>query len=307
MSGRVLVVTGANGFVGTHVAALAASQGVEVWGIGREATPSATLSPFVSNYYSADLEHEWPAHGAVDAIIHLAGLAAVGPSFAYPQRYLSVNSGIVTTMCESILESSARPRIVVASTGAVYAPPSAGTAGLDESSPTVPTSPYAVAKLLVEDQALYYAGRGIDTVVARPFNHIGPGQGPGFLIPDLTEQLFATQPGVPLAVGNLDTARDYTDVRDVAAAYLRLAFADKHDAHVYNVASGESRSGWEVLAAIAAALGRDIPEAIVDPARIRPNDVLDIRGDSTLLREEFGWQPAISWQTSIADYLAGRR
>lgn len=301
MSGP-LVVTGANGFVGAHVAEIAASRGVEVWGIAREREANPRLAPHVTRYFAADLQHEWPVDAAPSAVVHLAGLAAVGPSFTAPQRYLNVNSAIMTTMSEALLARGGDTRVVVVSSGTVYATP-VDTTPIAETAPTIPTSPYAVAKILVETQAAYYARRGLDTVVARPFNHIGPGQGTGFLIPDLATALRTLAPGAPLTVGNLDAARDYTDVRDVANAYLTLAFAADHDHRVYNVASGSSHTGRDVLETIAEALGRDVPDTVVDAARLRPNDPPHIAGDASRLRDEFAWAPRIGWRESVADFL----
>lgn len=305
MSRPTIVVTGASGFVGAHVAAEARAGGARVVAIGRESEPSSALAPHSDRYLSADLEHEWPVDEPVDAVIHLAGLAAVGPSFGAPQRYLTVNSGIMTTMCEALLQDAPGARVVVVSSGAVYSPPE-GPEPLHETDPVVPNSPYAVAKILVETQAAYYAGRGLDTVVARPFNHIGPGQSLGFLVPDLTNAIESLPEGDPLLVGNLGARRDFTDVRDVARAYLVLANAPEHREAVYNVASGAAHSGREVLAAIAEVLDRDVPPIEVDPRRLRPGDPARIAGSSERLRSEFGWSPTIDWRRSIEDYIASR-
>ncbi|MDF2990969.1 MAG: hypothetical protein K0S37_1483 [Microbacterium sp.] len=304
MTGRILVVTGANGFVGTHLAALAAADGHTVWAAGREDAPRTELAAHISEYYPADLEHAWTVPVGADAVVHLAGLAAVGPSFDHPQRYLNVNSGIMTRMSEALLGQSHRPRVVVVSSGSVYAPPIADEL-VDETSPVIPSSPYAVAKILVETQAAYYARRGLDTVVVRPFNHIGPGQGPGFLVPDLAANLRALGDDDIMRIGNLAAARDYTDARDVARAYLTLAFADTHRHDLYNVASGTSRTGFDVLTEVARALGRDVPTLETDPTRLRPNDPLNIVGDATRLRDEYGWHPEIDWRDSVRGGVRG--
>ena len=301
-----LVITGVNGFVGTHLAALAHQAGHRVIGIGRESEPSSELAANLDHYLAADLYETWPVTEPVDAIVHLAGLAAVGPSFREPQRYIEVNSGIMTRMCETLLAQHQSPRVVVVSSGAVYAPP-AGATPVSEDSPLSYTSPYAVAKILVENQARYYATRGLDTIIARPFNHIGPGQGPGFLIPDLIAAIKALPENDSITVGNLDTARDYTDVRDVATAYLTLAFAHTHQHDTYNVATGTAHTGREVLTTIAKALGRPVPPTTVDPARLRPNDPLTIVGDATRLRNEYDWEPAVAWTQSIEERIAQAR
>lgn len=301
-----LVITGVNGFVGTHLAALARTAGHRVIGIGRESGTSVRLAASLDQYLTADLYETWPVTEPVDAIVHLAGLAAVGPSFREPQRYIEVNSGIMTRMCEPLLARGQAPRIVVVSSGAVYAPP-ADTTPVSEDCPLSFNSPYAVAKLLVESQARYYAARGLDIVIARPFNHIGPGQGPGFIVPDLTAALRNLPAGQPLTVGNLNTARDYTDVRDVATAYLTLAFAPKHEQIVYNIATGRPHTGREVLAAITDALTIAAPTTTVDETRLRPNDPGTVIGDSTRIRAEHGWAPAVAWDRSIAEYVSQAR
>ncbi|MCK6068098.1 MULTISPECIES: NAD-dependent epimerase/dehydratase family protein [Microbacterium] len=302
MTAGTLVITGANGFVGTHLAEIASQQGVDVWAIGREPAPDLLLQENCAKYFSMDLEKEWKMPVGADAVVHLAGLSAVGPSFAHPQRYLTGNSAIMTTMCEGLLAHSERPRVVVVSSGAVYGAPEGGTP-VAETSATAPSSPYAVAKLLVESQATYYGGRGLDTVIARPFNHIGPRQGTGFLVPDLTAALRDSRPGETLAVGDLGTARDYTDVRDVARAYLALAFAAEHHYDRYNVCSGEAHSGREVLAVLAEALDRPVPPTEMDPARLRPADPPVIVGAADRLRQEYGWEPKIPWQQSVRDFI----
>lgn len=301
-----LVITGVNGFVGTHLATLAHTAGHRVIGIGRENEPSTELAANLNHYLTADLYDTWPVTEPVDAIVHLAGLAAVGPSFREPQRYIEINSGIMTRMCETLLAQPQSPRIVVVSSGAVYAPPRDSTP-VSEDSPLSYTSPYAVAKILVENQARYYASRGLDTIIARPFNHIGPGQGPGFIVPDLTEALRKLPDGELLPVGNLDTARDYTDVRDVATAYLTLALAPTHQHDIYNIATGTAHTGREVLTTIAQALGRPVPPTTVDPARLRPNDPPTIVGDATRLRNEYDWEPAVAWTQSIEERIAQAR
>lgn len=301
MTRPTVVITGATGFVGRHLVRLAAEAGYRVWAIGREDAPPADTSSALDHYVQADLTASWPINEPVDAVIHLAGLAAVGRSFSAPQEYLETNSRMVTAMCEAALVSSQPSRVLIVSSGAVYAPQPGGS--VDETSPTAATSPYAVSKLLVETQAAYYAHRGLDIAVARPFNHIGPGQGRGFLIPDLTASL-RERSTEHLLVGNLDTARDYTDVRDVARAYLAIVTAPERRSLVYNVASGVSHTGREILTAICDDLGVAIPPLEVEAARLRPGDPERIVGSAERLRSEFGWSPEIGWRQSITDFIS---
>lgn len=298
-----LAVTGVDGFVGRHVARLATEAGWSVVGLARTAEPDAELSRMLFDYHAGDLTRHWPASLRADAVIHLAGLAAVGPSFDRPQEYIETNSAMVTLMCEAMLGWEKPPRLVGVSSGAVYGAPTPPQAVV-ERTPTAPTSPYVVSKLLVEQQLGYYARRGIDTVIARPFNHIGPGQDLGFIVPDLTAALRELPPGEAVTAGNLASERDYTDVRDVAAAYLILAGAPSHRHSLYNVCSGKAVSGYELLALVADALEIPVPEAIVDPARLRAVDNPRIAGSAARLRDEYGWAPRIDLAQSIADFVA---
>lgn len=295
-----LVVTGVDGFVGHHVARLAAEAGARVHGLSRAPQVSAELAASLESYHSVDLRTEWPGVLRPDAIIHLAGRAAVGPSFDNPQGYITDNSAMVTVMCEALLRQGNAPRIVGVSTGALYAPTSAPDPLTEHSAVSCP-SPYAVSKLLVEHQFAYYRARGLDTVIARPFNHIGPGQGPGFLVPDLMGRLRVLPADATLTAGDLTTARDYTDVRDIARAYLLLTAAITLQHGVYNVASGKAIQGAALLEALCAALGREVPEVEIDPAFVRPTDARLIVGSADRLRDELGWTPSYQLRETIVD------
>lgn len=271
-------------------------------GISRSGFDDPALSQLLHDEVVADLTEEWPEISGADVVIHLAGLAAVGPSFDDPQLYIETNSSMITRMGESLRGSPRPPRIVGVSSGAVYG--GAAEVPLDEASPTSPTSPYVVSKLLVETQLAYYASRGLDVVIARPFNHIGPGQGRGFLLPDLVAGVQALRPGETLRTGDLTTARDYTDVRDVAAAYLLLAEAPSHRFGLYNVASGRSVTGDDMLRLAADAMGVAMPAVERDRSRARSGDASRIVGDASRLRDEFGWQPRRTIAESVRDYVA---
>ena len=298
--GSRVVVTGVNGFVGRHLVAELVAQGYDVVGIGHETEPHVEG---VVDYVVQDLTQGWPDGLDADAVIHLAGLSAVGPSFDHPQRYLEQNSAMVTRLGETLLREESSARVLVVSSGAVY--DAHQDLPLTEESRIGHGSPYVVSKLLVEHQVGYYAGRGLDAVVVRPFNHLGPGQGPGFLLPDLYDaaRRTAETDGV-LRVGDLDTRRDYTDVRDVVRAYRLLLEADTLEHRVFNVCSGRSRSGQELLDVMADAMGLDELAVEVDPARLRPGDPREIVGSADRLRAATGWAPELDIPTSISDFVA---
>ncbi len=297
-----LIITGVDGFVGRHIARQAKAAGMAVHGIGYSGDLDSTVSESLDSYIAADLRHGWPSTPSADAVIHLAALAAVGPSFDHPQEYIEANSAMVTHMAESLVSDGFEGTVLAVSSGAVYEPTEGGVQ--TEASPIGVTSPYVVSKMLVESQMDYYRRRGLRTVVARPFNHIGPGQGPGFLVPDLCQQLVDHDPAQSMAIGNLTTSRDYLDVRDVASAYVTLVTSPHHRHLVYNVCSGVSVAGTEILELICAAMGIPVPATHADPTRYRPVDAQTVTGSSERLREEFGWAPRYTLAQSIADAVA---
>lgn len=298
--GRALV-TGVNGFVGRTLARRLAVAGLRVVGTGREPAPHAEIADVLESYVGTDLRLDCPPV-AVDAVVHLAGLASVGPSFAEPQRYITENTAMMTVLMEMLLRSDLRPRTVVVSSGAVYETPGPSQR-VSESHPVAVTSPYVTSKLAVELQAAYYRRRGADVVVARPFNHIGFGQATGFLVPDLVDRLTRLASHEPLLVGDLSTARDYTDVRDVADAYLSMLRLTTVSEPVFNVASGTATTGLEILQMVCEAMGRDVPETVSDaPRKLDPSS---ISGDATRLRDASGWRPQVPLRDAIARCVSG--
>lgn len=296
-----VVITGINGFVGHHLTHYLAQKNISVIGIGREQSVQPTLKNVVDEYHAADLAKQWPAMQNVDAVIHLAGLAAVGPSFDNPQQYINLNSAMVTNMCEYFLKQDTKPRIIVVSSGAVY--DSEQPMPITEDSRIGYTSPYAVSKNLTENQCHYYHNRGLECVVVRPFNHIGPRQAPGFILPDFFKRINEAEANATIEVGNINTKRDYTDVRDIADAYTRLALAPELSHSLYNVCSGKSLSGLEILDMLKKAVGKPEIKFEINPELVRPTDIMDIYGDSSRLREELDWQPTYSIEQTIKDFV----
>jgi GDP-4-dehydro-6-deoxy-D-mannose reductase len=241
----------------------------------------------------------------VSGVIHLAGLAAVGPSFDNPTMYVTANVGMQVNLFETAIKQNQHPKFVVISSGALYDP--RAHLPLTETSHVLPSSPYAVSKIGQEQMGLYYHLRNFEVIIARPFNHIGPGQGLGFIVPDLTKQVVDFERGEAkeILVGNLSAKRDYTDVRDIARAY-RLLLEHGTSGETYNVCSGSSKSGQEILDAILHVAGGN-PAVTQDPERMRPSDTPDIYGDHTKLSKDTGWQPEIPLETTIADVVTDWR
>lgn len=305
MAGRVLV-TGVNGFVGVHLVRDLVDRGMSVVGLGRDSAPASGLASFLDEYVTADMGAAPVDCSTADHVVHLAGLSAVGASFNAPQKYITLNTAMVTNLLEPMLAMARPPKVLIVSSGAVY--DSDQSMPISESGAVAATSPYVISKLAVENLARYYARRGINTVIVRPFNHAGPGQRSGFIIPDLAAAAVgAAASGTPLKVGNLETARDYTDVRDIAAAYSLILTAETAPGITLNVCSGTPRTGHEVLDAIVGALGLGGLEIEVDPSRIRPTDPPLITGNAAKVHAMSGWRPTRSFSQTVADVVADVR
>lgn len=302
------MVTGANGFVGHHVVRELVARNCDVVGVSRQADADAAIAGLLDTYLPCDLADLDEARTLplddIDAVINLAGLAAVGPSFDQPELYIRVNAGVIDSVCTVARERKLSGlRILAVSSGAVYAAgqemPLSENAELDPAS-----SPYAASKIEMERRALDHRARGVDCVVVRPFNHIGPGQGSGFLVPDLVlSATTASREGKPMRVGTLGTKRDYTDVRDVARAYVDLAAAPSLEGAVFNVCSGRSVSGSEILELVLSALNLSGLEAEGDPRRIRPTDNPDVVGENNRIAGAIGWRPTIPISRSIGEFV----
>lgn len=295
-----IVITGVSGFVGKHLVRELSVAGHDVIGIGMEKTAHHEIAGLLTEYISCDLAEAWPKTTMpIGAVIHLAGLSVVGPSFDKPQAYISVNSAMVTNMAETYLRSEKKPRLVIVSSGTIYS--SSQPMPLTEDSRVLFSSPYVVSKVLIENQAAYYRSQGLDCVVMRPFNHIGPGQLPGFIVPDLFSKIATAARDGVIPVGNLDTRRDYTDVRDVVRAYAIVAVAKKLEHTTYNVCSGRSYSGKELYHLIQGVLHRSDVNYAIDPSLIRPTDIPEIVGDPSRLSKELGWEPTVTIEQTIQD------
>lgn len=303
-----ILVTGVNGFVGKHLARELAGRNMRVLGIGHhEDEPNGEIASLLDSYYKCDVADKEQVGKLplkdISAIINLAGLANVGASFDDPELYMKVNVGVLSVLGKALFEANPSARMIAVSTGALYDPNQ--TMPLNEESHVFTEgSPYALSKLAMEKAAQDLKDKGQDCIVVRPFNHIGPGQGPGFLIPDLAAKLKNTDLGNPqISAGNLKTIRDYTDVRDIARAYANLATAKELNHTLYNVCSGEGHSGEDIIRALCNSFGIDFSklEIEVDQSLIRPSDPEKIIGSHNRLTADTSWKPQIKLSQTIRD------
>lgn len=304
-----VMVTGVNGFVGKHLTRELSARECEVVGVGQDTSPSPLIADSLQSYYACDLtnadEVDKLKLDDIDAVISLAGLARVGDSFKNPDRYMQVNVKVLSVLGEKIIAEDLSPRVIAISTGAVY--DSQQTMPLTEESKTVEGgSPYVQSKIKMEAAAQDLSRRGLDCVIVRPFNHTGPGQETGFLVPDLYQKIVELKPaGNTLTAGNIDTKRDYTDVRDVVKAYTELALAPSLDHGLYNVCSGKSLSGRDILGWVQKAVGTNL-RVEKDESLMRPNDPQEIYGSYERLQKDTGWAPSIPISKTVDDFVQNK-
>lgn len=305
---KQVLVTGANGFVGQHLVRELAENGITVIGVGGP-QGIKEKSPHVTTYMELDLRKPEDvakiSFEGVDGVVHLAGLAAVAASFDDPMLYVTTNVGLEVNLFEAAMAQKATPRFLIISSSSLY--DSKAPLPMTEESPVEPSSPYGVSKIGQEQMARYYHRRGFESIIARPFNHIGPGQGPGFIVPDLAKQIVDAERDdkAEVMVGNLDSHRDYTDVRDIVRAY-RLILQKGTAGETYNICSGKPRSGNDILKGLLANANCD-PKIKQDPEKMRPADNPLIYGSHQKLTDDTGWQPAIDIETTLADVMADWR
>jgi len=290
---RVLI-TGSGGFVGRHLVATLRARGHDV--VQSDHTAG-------DDVLAVDVTDPLAVRGAVelaqpDAIAHLAAQAFVPASLADPERTFAINANgtlHVLDAVRDVMMGGAAPRVLVVSSADVYGAQPPEAYPLRETAPPLPRNPYAASKAAAEALVLGYArSYGVDAVVTRAFNHIGPGQDERFAVAAFAAQIARVAAGGdPLVlVGNLDASRDFLDVRDVCEAYVMLLEGGGQAGEIYNVCSGTATTMKEVLRRLVL-LARVPVEVREDPARMRPADVPVSVGDAGKLRRATGWAPRI--------------
>lgn len=240
-----------------------------------------------------------------EAIIHLAGYASAGKSFREPEAAWWGNFSVTRSLFQAVESSGLRPRILHVGTGLVYAPPE-GDALLDEDAPLGPASPYAASKLAGDFLARREGQRlGLEVVVARPLNHIGPRQDPQFALASFARQIARMEKGLQppvLETGNLAPARDLSDVRDIAEGYFLLLQLGCSNG-VYNLGSGHALRMGEALDHLLRH-ARVKVDVTTRGDLLRPGEPEVFRADTTRLRRDTGWSPGHRLEETLRDLLA---
>jgi len=235
-----------------------------------------------------------------DVIFHLAGILKSAQS----ADFYSVHALGTAALLDAVIESGLRPRVVVASSSAVYGA-GVGAKPISESFKPRPLTHYAASKIAQETIALrYFEAFNLPVICARTFNLLGPGLSPGMAPSAFAKQIAqAEKIGKPaqIAVGDLSARRDYVDVRDAVRAYALLSESGKAG-QVYNVCSGQATPTAEILQILLDQAKVPI-EAVLDSARVQKQDVPVQIGSAKKIRQLTGWKPEIGIKQSLTDLL----
>ena len=289
-SGEPPLVTGGRGFVGGHLVARLRARG------------DAPLAPSRGELDLLDgpAVRSFVAERRPGSVFHLAALASVGRAWKAPAEPLIGNLEMTLNLLEAVRAEAPDAPVVLAGSGEVYGPPA--RLPVEEDAPLRPQNPYAVSKAACDLLGAQYAdAHRLRVIRMRAFNHAGPGQSDDYLIGTLARQVAqARLEGRAEAVvrlGNVDAARDFTDVRDVVRAYVA---ALELPAGVYNVCSGRSRTARELAGAVGRAGGVAV-RIELDPDRVRAHEVPEVRGSAERLHAATGWAPKIPLERTLAD------
>ena len=302
------LITGVGGFVGRHLLRHLEQEGDVVSGLGR-VSDLAGLSEQVQVSYAdlADREavERFVRETQPEAVYHLAAQSSPAESLHDPWGTISNNLHAQINLFDALLSAGLRPRVLVVGSSDEYGPVSPEDVPTDENVPLRPATPYAVSKVGQDVMGFqYFAQHGLPVVRVRPFNHTGPGHDARFVVPSFARQIAEIEAGVRepvIRVGNLEAARDFTDVRDMVRAY-RLALLLGTPGDVYNLGRGRSVRIADMVDQLVS-LCRVPVEVRTDPTLFRPADIPRQEADTRKFTTLTGWQPQVAWHTTLSDTL----
>jgi GDP-4-dehydro-6-deoxy-D-mannose reductase len=304
------LVTGVAGFVGGHLVDYLRAQRPAVEILGLDSRPGPRARSLRLEVIGADIQDAAAIRDVMgrvrpDAVVHLAAQSSPRRSWDEPEATLRTNVLGMLNLLEGARAHGLRPRVLAVGSAEEYGQVDPGDLPVREDAPLRPLTPYAASKVAQGFVGLQYAlSAGIPVVRTRTFHHTGPRRGEGFAESSFARQLAEIECGrraPAIEVGNLESVRDFTDVRDVVAAYWGLV-EEGRAGEVYNVCSGTGVRLGDLLQTLIRLSGQHV-EVRVDPARLRPSDVPELVGDPGRIRQAIGWQARIPLERSLSDLL----
>jgi len=308
------LITGITGFAGSHLAEylLAEQPQVEVFGTRRWRSRMENIQHLEDKVtlIETDLSDATSALRTLervrpDYIFHLAAQSFVPTSWVAPSETFNINLVGQINIFEAIRTLKLDPVVQIACSSEEYGLVLPDEVPIKETNPLRPLSPYAVSKVAQDYLGYqYFMSYGIKAIRTRGFNHTGPRRGDVFVTSNFARQVARIEAGLHapvIRVGNLDSVRDFTDVRDMVRAYW-LAVIKGKPGEVYNIATGEGITIRGMLDKLLAMSKIEV-KVEIDPDRLRPSDVEVLLGDSSKFRADTGWEPRIPFDTTLRDLL----
>jgi len=309
LSGRSVLVTGADGFIGSHLVEVLAASGARVramvyynsWndvGWLREVSDDTRSAVEIFPADIRDAERVQQAVDGCEYVFHLSSLIAIPYSYEAPRSYVDSNIIGALNVLQACRRNSKLVRLVHVSTSEVYG--TAQQVPISESHPLVGQSPYSATKIAADKLAeSFHLSFGLPVVVARPFNTYGPRQTARAVIPTIASQLLAGTERLQL--GALHPTRDFNYVTDTARGMIALALAADGNGRVVNIGSGQEWSIGRTVELLCEIVGVHVP-VVTDESRLRPanSEVNRLVADNSLIRRLSGWQPEVAFIDGLA-------
>ena len=303
-----ILITGAEGFVGAYLIRELTALGIPIYGTYfiPEARHLNVLPE--DRWIYCDLNDREAVFSLIrdlrpTFVYHLAGISFVPMAESNRPRALATNVGGTLNLLESLAELGTAPRLVLISSGEVYGKVPEDKGPMREEFPLQPANFYAATKAASEKIAWPFFERGeVLLTIFRPFNHIGPGQSPTFVVSDFARQVARITLGQAdpvVHVGDIDVYRDFTDVRDIVRGY-RLSYEKFTPGGIFNIASGRVVAIRKILETLISFSGKTI-EVVKDPERFRKAEVRKLQVDIGRFKEATGWSPKIPIKQTLRD------
>jgi GDP-4-dehydro-6-deoxy-D-mannose reductase len=295
-----ILVTGAGGFVGSHLLPALTTEFPDAKIIGAGQNGGADVSLDITDFSAVKAVFET---FRPDFCVHLAAIAAIGAARSDPELTWRVNVFGALNIGRAILEAAPSCKMLFISSSEVYGASFKPGIALDETAPMAPMNIYAASKAAAEMGLCALAAESLRLVRLRPFNHTGPGQSEAFVVPAFAAQIARIEAGLALpemAVGTLETERDFMDVRDVCAAYAACIqnFERLENNQVINIASGSAVKIQKILDLLLAR-SRTAIAVRPDPARLRNAEITRAAGIADVAAQQLNWQPRITLEETL--------
>lgn len=308
------LITGVTGFAGSHLADLLVKENVyEISGTFNTSKEHKNLQQIQDKLamHQVDLtDYEGVKtvldHVKPDVIFHLAAFPSPAKSFKNPSVFLTNNISAELNILEALRQVElTQTKVLIVSSSEVYGQVNPEDLPLDEETPLRPVSPYGVSKIAQDYLGLqYFMAYHMPIIRVRPFGHIGPRLSAEFVVSAFSKKIAEIEKGIRepvLTVGNLESKRDLTDVRDMVKAYA-LLIEKGENGEVYNAGRGESYKIKDLLDKLLSFSDISI-EVKEDSSLLRPNDIPELRCDTTKIEQTTGWKAEISLEKSLEDTL----